>query len=181
VARILRTVIEGKPTPLSSIAPVCCNRRHFFVRRSCSAASRRNRRCQCYHVAVLAAANAQLMQTHKNQPFSTRLRFALAGIAHAYRTEQSLKTQMLALLLILVLLLICRPAPLWWALVISASASVLAAELFNTAIERLADHLHPELHPEIRIVKDCAAGAVLCVVIGAIGVAVALLVELTRR
>src|ERR1039458_3870607 len=50
---------------------------------------------------------------------------------------------------------------LWWALVIIASAAVLAAELFNTAIERLADHLHPEMHPEIRIVKDCAAAAVL--------------------
>ena len=43
---------------------------------------------------------------------------------------------------------------------------VLAAELVNTAIEHLADHLHPELHPKIKLVKDCAAAAVLVVVLG---------------
>src|ERR1039457_3560277 len=121
------------------------------------------------------------METHKNHPFSTRLRFALAGLAHAFRTERSLKTQGLTLLLALMVLLILRPAPLWWALVIIASAAVLAAELFNTAVERLADHLHPELHPEIRIVKDCAAAAVLCVVIGAIGGGVGWGVEWARH
>ena len=37
---------------------------------------------------------------------------------------------------------------------------VLVAELLNTAIEALADRLHPERHPEIRVVKDVAAAAV---------------------
>ncbi|MGC2460291.1 MAG: diacylglycerol kinase [Steroidobacteraceae bacterium] len=122
-----------------------------------------------------------MMETHKNQSLSTRLRFALAGIAHGLRTERSLRTQAMALLLVMLVLLILRPAPLWWALVIISSAAVLAAELFNTAIERLADRLHPELHPEIRIVKDCAAAAVLCFAIAAVGVAIALVVELTRH
>ena len=121
------------------------------------------------------------MESYKNKPFSARLRFALAGISHAFRAERSLKTHVLALLLVLLALLILRPAPIWWALVIVSSASVLAAELFNTAIERLADHLHPEVHPQIRIVKDCAAAAVLCVAVGAIGVAVAFVVGLMLR
>ena len=34
-------------------------------------------------------------------------------------------------------------------------------EMANTAIETLADHLHPGQHPEIGVVKDVAAGAVL--------------------
>jgi undecaprenol kinase len=38
---------------------------------------------------------------------------------------------------------------------------VLAAELFNTALEHALDHLHPDLHPAIKVSKDCAAGAVL--------------------
>ena len=121
------------------------------------------------------------METHKNQSFSTRLRFATAGIAHGLRTERSLRTQAVVLVLVTLGLLILRPAPLWWALVSICSAAVLAAELFNTAIERLADHLHPELHPEIRIVKDCAAAAVYCTSIGALGVAIALLVDLSRH
>ena len=121
------------------------------------------------------------MESHKNQSFLLRLSFAMTGIAHAVRTERSLKTQALILSLVMLALLIVRPAPLWWALVIISSAAVLAAELFNTAIERLADHLHPERHPEIRIVKDCAAAAVLCATIGAVGVAIALVVDLARR
>ena len=121
------------------------------------------------------------MLARKNQPFCTRLRYALAGLMHALRTEQSLKTQAFALLLVVITLVILRPAPLWWALVILSSAGVLAAELFNTAIEHLADHLQPEQHPQIRIVKDCAAAGVLLMVTAAIGVALALLIELIHR
>ncbi len=121
------------------------------------------------------------MKTGKNQPFSGRLRFALAGIAHALRSERSLRTQSAAFVAVLGVLAIVRPAPLWWALVILASSAVLAAELFNTAIERLSDHLHPDLHPQIQVVKDCAAAGVLIVSAGAVGVAIALLIELLHR
>src|SRR5262245_27550715 len=120
------------------------------------------------------------MCARKNQPFLARLRFALAGLIHGLRTELSLKAQALVLLLVMIALAMLRPPPVWWALVILASAGVLAAELFNTAIERLADHLHPELHPQIRIVKDCAAAGVLVIVAGAIGVAVALFIALAH-
>jgi undecaprenol kinase len=118
------------------------------------------------------------METRKNQPFLNRLHFAFTGVSHALRTEQSLRTQTLALLLVLIVLTLLRPAAIWWALVILAGSAVLAAELFNTAVERLADHLHPDLHPEIRLVKDCAAGGVLISSAGALGVAIALLIAL---
>ena len=121
------------------------------------------------------------MPAHKNLPFLSRLRFALWGIAHGLRSEYSLRVQAGALLAVLIALAILRPAPVWWALVLLASSTVLAAELFNTAIERLADHLHPEIHPEIRIVKDCAAGAVLLCSLGALAVAAALPVQLWHR
>jgi diacylglycerol kinase (ATP) len=57
---------------------------------------------------------------------------------------------------------------------------VLAVELVNTAIEGLADHLHPEQHPSIKVVKDCAAAAVLVAALGALGVAAAFVYELLR-
>jgi len=109
------------------------------------------------------------------------MRFAFAGVAHGLRGERSLRTQVAMLLAVLVALLILRPAPVWWALVALASSTVLAAELFNTAIEHLSDHLHPDVHPQIRIVKDCAAAAVLISSAGAVGVAIALVVELLHR
>jgi undecaprenol kinase len=58
---------------------------------------------------------------------------------------------------------------------------VIAAELFNTALEHLVDHLHPETHPRIRIVKDCAAAAVLITVCGALVVGLALGLHLLHR
>ena len=121
------------------------------------------------------------MQALKNRPINERLRFAAAGIVHGLRSEQSLRTQFCGLLLLLAVLLFFRPAPLWWAVSILAGAGVLAAEMFNTAIERLADHLHPAQHPEIRIVKDCAAAGVLIIALGALGVGAALVVALLLR
>ena len=121
------------------------------------------------------------MSTQKNQSFVRRLGFALAGLAHALRAERSLRTQAVVFVLVVAALIGLRPAALWWAAVMLASAGVLAAELFNTALEALADHLHPDEHPRIRIVKDCAAAAVLIASLGAVAVAVALAAHLLRR
>jgi undecaprenol kinase len=121
------------------------------------------------------------MSISKNQSFISRLRFACAGLAHGLRAEHSLRIQVLALGAVLVAMVAFRPEPLWWALVFLASAAVIATELLNTAIEHLADHLHPEVHPSIRIVKDCAAAAVLAASSGAVGVAAALFIHLVTR
>ena len=109
------------------------------------------------------------------------MRFAWAGIVHAIRAEHSVRVHLLALCLVLIVLAIFRPEPEWWAMGILASAAVISAELFNTAVEHLADHLHPEIHPSIRIVKDCAAAAVLVTSIAALGVAAAFVIHLAAR
>jgi undecaprenol kinase len=121
------------------------------------------------------------MSIHKNQSFPARLKFALAGLSFALRSERSLRVQLAAFGAALIALLWLRPGALWWALVVLASAAVLAAELFNTAIERLADELHPQHGPGIRLVKDCAAAGVLIAVLGALGVAVAFAAHLLWR
>jgi len=106
--------------------------------------------------------------------------FALAGLMYGLRTERSVRFEAVVLVLVWAALAILRPEPLWWAVTALASAGVLAAELLNTALEALADHLSPEEHPRIRVVKDCAAAAVFVSVIGALVVAVALAVHLLR-
>lgn len=82
---------------------------------------------------------------------------------------------MLAALAALILLFTLRPPAIWWALVLVVIAFVLAAELFNTALEHLADHLHPEQHPKIRVAKDCAAAAVLVLSMAALGLSALIL------
>jgi undecaprenol kinase len=113
----------------------------------------------------------------KNRPFHTRLAFALDGFAWSLRSERSLRIHVAAVVAVAAVLIWLRPAPFWWAAIALSSALVLAAELVNTAIEHLADHLHPEVHPGIRRVKDCAAAAVLVASCGALAVAAAFAVE----
>jgi diacylglycerol kinase (ATP) len=115
---------------------------------------------------------------YKNHSFAARVSYALQGLSHGLRAEASLRTQAIMFVAALVALTVLRPGAVWWALVLLASAAVVAAELFNTAIEHLADELHPAESPGMRIVKDCAAAGVLIASLGALGVAVALAVHL---
>lgn len=48
-----------------------------------------------------------------------------------------------------------------WSLQIIVVGLIMVAESLNTAIEKLADHIEPNFHDIIRIVKDVGAGAVL--------------------
>ncbi|MEP7243838.1 MAG: diacylglycerol kinase [Gammaproteobacteria bacterium] len=121
------------------------------------------------------------MSTSKNQSFVSRLGFACAGFAHALRAERSVQVQAVVLVLVVLAMSLLHVEPQWWALVAVASSGVIGAELLNTAIEHLADHLHPEIHPAIRIVKDCAAAGVLVASVGAVGVAIALAAHLLAR
>jgi len=121
------------------------------------------------------------MRVPKNQAFRLRLRCAVAGITAGLRSEHSLRYQVVALAGAIIVLCVFRPEPIWWAAVALSSAGVLSAELLNTAIEHLADHLHPEIHSQIQVVKDCAAGAVLVASCGALAVGIALIVHLAMR
>jgi undecaprenol kinase len=103
----------------------------------------------------------------KNQPFVRRLGFAWSGVRIAIAQERSLRTQLWCALAMLLVLGLLRPAAIWWALCLLSGALVIALELVNTALEQALDRLHPAPHENMRIAKDCAAGAVLCASLGA--------------
>ncbi len=104
----------------------------------------------------------------KNRPLRARLVVALHGIAAAFGRERSFRTQVGAAAAALLALIILRPALIWWAVVAISCALVLGLELMNSALEALVDHLRPEEHPDIRLVKDMAAGGVLIASIGSL-------------
>lgn len=54
-----------------------------------------------------------------------------------------------------------------WIAIVLCIGMVIAAEAFNTAIERLVNLVSPEWHPMAGEVKDIAAGAVLICAIAA--------------
>ena len=110
---------------------------------------------------------------NKNLPFLHRLSFALQGLRTAWSGESSFRTHVIIAVLVLFAGIILRPAPIWWALLGLAVGMVIGAELFNTALERLADHVQPKFDEEIKAVKDVAAGAVLIATMTALVIAAA--------
>jgi diacylglycerol kinase (ATP) len=113
----------------------------------------------------------------KNLSFRRRFRFARNGISGAFQREASFRTQVFCGIAAFTALVILRPAPIWWALIVLAIAAVLGAELLNTALESLADRLHPDQHPAIGFAKDCAAGAVLLFSLASVLIFLCLLID----
>ncbi|HEX5310657.1 diacylglycerol kinase [Aquabacterium sp.] len=113
----------------------------------------------------------------KGQRWLTRLGYAFAGLRTAWLTEKSLRTHALATAGVMLALVITRAPAMWWAVMALTIGLVLATELINTAIETLADHLHPQRHEAIRVTKDVAAAAVLVSSTVALLVAAAFVVD----
>ena len=112
----------------------------------------------------------------KGRSFLFRLRCAGDGLLAAWRRERSFRTQVYFAVGAIIVTAVIKPQPAWWALLALTIGLVLGMELINTALEKLVDHLHPAQHPEIKVVKDIAAGAVLIISLAAIAIGVCLIV-----
>lgn len=106
--------------------------------------------------------------------FLTGFYFAWQGITYAFKTQINLRFHFLMSTLVVGAGLLFNVSKVEWIQLILCIGVVIAAELFNTAIEKLTDLVTTEMHPLAKIAKDCAAGAVLIVAIcaGIIGLIV---------
>jgi undecaprenol kinase len=98
-------------------------------------------------------------------------RCAARGAALAAREERNVRVHLAAAGLTAAAGVVLGCGPAEWALLSLAIAAVLAAELLNSAVERLARALTPDQHPLLRDALDLASGAVLVTSLGALGVA----------
>ncbi|HYD90192.1 MAG TPA: diacylglycerol kinase family protein [Flavobacterium sp.] len=63
-------------------------------------------------------------------------------------------------------------SPTEWMFQILAIGLVLAIEGANTAIEKIADFIHPDYHEKIGFIKDVASGAVFYAALAALAVGI---------
>jgi diacylglycerol kinase (ATP) len=91
--------------------------------------------------------------------------YSFAGLRHGFFHEEAIRQELIVLALAVPVGFLL--ATTWWVYLalIGSLLIVLAVELLNTAIERLSDHVMPDLHPQIKIVKDLASAAVFCVLL----------------
>ena len=87
--------------------------------------------------------------------------YAWSGIIRFFKTEPNARLH-LAGAIGAILLLMFFPVARWEAVaVVLCIALVVVCEMLNTAIEKTMDFISTKTHPQIKLVKDIAAGAVL--------------------
>lgn len=87
--------------------------------------------------------------------------FAVKGAFKLVTTEHSVMVQFSIMLLMIFAGFYFHISREEWMLQILAFGLVLGIEGVNTAVEKIADFIHPEFHNRIGFIKDIAAGAVL--------------------
>lgn len=92
---------------------------------------------------------------------------AFNGIFAAFKTEKNLKVHLIATIIVTALGFYYHLTITEWCIIVMAIGLVFAAEIFNTAIELLADFVEPNHDKKIGLIKDVAAGAVLILAITA--------------
>jgi len=100
-------------------------------------------------------------------------KYAFKGIWIVATSEINFQIHLIAVVVALLLGIYLQIEIGEWLVILLCFAIVLAAEAFNSAIEKLVDFVSPNIHPQAGKIKDIAAGgvlitAIIAAIIGAI-------------
>jgi len=100
----------------------------------------------------------------KKEPFLINrlksVRYAFKGMLILIRTESSIQLQVFIAIVVTIAGFYFDISKTEWMVQITMIGLVMSIEGINTAIEYIADFVHPEHHKKIGLIKDIAAGAV---------------------
>lgn len=108
-----------------------------------------------------------------NTFFTGRLKsmgFALKGAIKLITTEHSVMVQFSIAVLLVFAGFYFEITATEWMFQTLAIGLVLAIEGLNTAVEKIADFIHPDFHKKIGFIKDIAAGSVFFAAMTAIAI-----------
>jgi diacylglycerol kinase (ATP) len=96
--------------------------------------------------------------------------FAFRGAIKLITTEHSVMVQSCLAVVMIIAGFYFEISHEEWLIQILAIGLVLGIEGLNTAVEKVADFIHPEYHERIGFIKDIAAGAVFFAAMTAIAI-----------
>lgn len=85
---------------------------------------------------------------------------AYHGILSVFKTEQNFRIHLFVFTVVISFGFVFGISNLEWMALLSCSFLVLICEIFNTAIEKLCDHVSPQFNIHVGRVKDISAAAV---------------------
>ncbi|MBB3696679.1 diacylglycerol kinase [Flammeovirga yaeyamensis] len=94
--------------------------------------------------------------------------YAFNGLKILIKEEHNARIHVLATVCVVILGILLKITILEWIAVIFAIGLVISSEIFNSAIENIADYLTKEKREEIKRIKDLAAAGVLICAIAAL-------------
>lgn len=97
--------------------------------------------------------------------------YAIKGAWILLKSEPSIQVQVVISILVTITGIYFELTRTEWMFQIFAIGLVLSTESLNSAIEGIADFVHPDFHTKIGYIKDIAAGAVLFAAFTAIVIA----------
>jgi len=97
--------------------------------------------------------------------------YAMRGAWLLLKNEASIQVQFVIAVLVTIAGFYYSISAVEWMFQIFAIGLVMSIEGLNTAVEEIADFIHPEYHKKIGFIKDVAAGAVFFAAIAAVIIA----------
>lgn len=107
----------------------------------------------------------------KNRSLSKSFAFAFEGIRQAFKREPNFRIHVLLALVASGAAFYLNFSAIEWIILLFTVATVIIAELINTAVESLVDLVSPDIREEAKLAKDVLAAAVfvsalLAVIVG---------------
>lgn len=99
--------------------------------------------------------------------WTAKFRDAFLGVALGVRGQSSFRVHLVCAVLVIAAGVWLRVSRVEWCLLTLCIAAVLAAELFNSALERMAKAIDRRHNAELGAALDIASGAVLFTALGA--------------
>ena len=94
-------------------------------------------------------------------PLQKSFGYALQGVSYFFRKERNGRLQVLIAGCVFLAGILLSISITEWLIILLFTALVISLEMFNSALEKVCDHISPDWHPQIKVIKDMAAGAVL--------------------
>lgn len=108
------------------------------------------------------------MENYRLKRLTNSFRYAINGIWIYFKSGGNVFIHISCSIVVIICAYLFNISLIEWCLVVLCIGGVLAAEAFNTAIEKFVDLVSPDYNKIAGLVKDISAGAVLIISISSL-------------